>query len=148
MKVLVTVALVSTLAGCAVAPNSGSVYSAEQAQNEQTVRIATVDSVREVGIDKGDSGTGALAGAALGGLAGSSIGNGNGALAVGIIGAVAGGMLGQSVEANNKNRPGFEITVRLENGELRAITQDADELFRAGERVRLLSDGSKTRVTH
>jgi outer membrane lipoprotein SlyB len=26
--------------------------------------------------------------------------------------------------------------------------QDADEPFRAGERVRLLSDGRKTRVSH
>jgi outer membrane lipoprotein SlyB len=38
--------------------------------------------------------------------------------------------------------------VRLDNGELRAITQDADEPFRIGERVRLLSNGRTTRVTH
>jgi hypothetical protein len=35
-------------------------------------------------------------------------------------------------------RRGLEITVRLENGEMRAITQDADEVFRPGDRVRLL----------
>lgn len=152
MKVLMTVALVSTLAtglsACVVAPNSGSVYNTRQAQNEQTVRIATVESVREVRIDKGNSGTGTLAGAALGGLAGSSFGGGNGAMAGGIIGAVAGGLAGQNVEANMMQRNGFEITVRLDNGDLRAITQDADEMFRPGERVRLLSDGRKTRVTH
>ncbi|WP_317205408.1 glycine zipper 2TM domain-containing protein [Janthinobacterium sp.] len=152
MKALMTVALVSTLAaglsGCVVAPNSGSVYNARQAQNEQTVRVATVDSVREVSIDKGAGGTGTLAGAALGGLAGSAVGGGNGAIAAGILGAVAGGLAGQNIEANMQYRRGFEITVRLENGELRAITQDADEVFRPGERVRLLSDGRKTRVSH
>jgi outer membrane lipoprotein SlyB len=36
----------------------------------------------------------------------------------------------------------------MENGELRAITQEADEAFRPGERVRLLSAGRVTRVTH
>lgn len=149
MKALITIALAATLAGCAVTPNSGSVYHARQTQNEQTVRMATVESVREVTIDKGgDSGTGVMAGAALGGLAGSGAGGGNGAVATAIIGAVAGGLVGQNIEANMSNRKGFEITVRLENGELRAIVQDADELFRAGERVRLLSDGRKTRVTH
>jgi outer membrane lipoprotein SlyB len=55
---------------------------------------------------------------------------------------------GQPAEAHLNNRPGLEITVRLDNGELRAITQDADEPFRIGERVRLLSNGRTTRVTH
>lgn len=148
INVVLVASLAATLSACVVAPNSGSVYSARQAQNEQSVRMASVESVREVTIDKGSSGTGTLAGAALGGLAGSAVGGGNGAVAAGILGAVAGGLVGQNVEANAKNRKGFEITVRLENGELRAITQDADEMFRAGERVRLLSDGRKTRVTH
>lgn len=148
MKALITIAVVATLAGCAMTPNSGSVYHARQTQNEQTVRMATVESVRDVMIDKDDSGTGVMAGAALGGLAGSGAGGGNGSVATAIIGAVAGGLVGQNIEANMNKRKGFEITVRLENGELRAIVQDADELFRAGERVRLLSDGRKTRVTH
>lgn len=148
MKALIAITLVATLAGCANPPNSNSVYNARQAQTEQSVRLATVESVRTVTIDKGETGTGVLAGAALGGLAGSAAGGGRGSIATGIIGAVAGGMIGKSVEANAANKPGFEITVRLENGELRSIVQDADEAFRPGERVRLLSDGRKTRVTH
>ena len=69
-------------------------------------------------------------------------------MAASILGAVAGGMAGKSIEANASNKAGLEITVRLDNGDMRAIVQDADELFRPGERVRLLSDGRKTRVTH
>ena len=140
-------ATVATLAGCAVQPNSANVYKARQAQNEQSVRMGTVESVRQVTIDKGESGTGVLAGAALGGVAGSAVGGGKGAIAASILGAVAGGIAGQSIEANSANKPGFEITVRLDNGDLRAIVQDADEQFRPGERVRLLSDGRTTRVT-
>ncbi len=46
-------------------------------------------------------------------------------------------------------RDGVELTVRLDNGDLRAITQEqTGELFRAGDRVRLLSSGGTTRVTH
>ncbi|MES2742664.1 MAG: glycine zipper 2TM domain-containing protein [Pseudomonadota bacterium] len=148
MKAFIGVILLSTLAGCAVPSNSNGVYSARQAQNEQSIRMATVASVREVIIEKGDSGTGTLAGAGLGGVAGAAVGGGNGSIATGIIGAVAGGLLGQNVEANMKRKKGYEITVKLENNELRAITQDADEVFRPGERVRLLSDGRTTRVTH
>lgn len=148
-KLLVIVALSSLAAGCAVTPNSASVYNTRQAQGEQTVRMGVVESIRNVTIDKGSSGVGTVAGGALGGIAaGSAIGGGNGALAAGIVGALAGGLVGNHVEANMANRPGLEITVRLDNGELRAITQDADEAFRIGERVRLLSNGRTTRVTH
>ena len=141
-------AFAGILAGCATPPESGSVYSAYQTQNEQTVRLGTVESVRNVTIANPDSGTGTVAGAALGGLGGSQIGSGNGSAAVGILGAVAGGIIGNRLENKANNRPGFEITVRLENGELRSVTQLADEMFRPGERVRLLSNGYTTRVTH
>ncbi len=150
MKRVVLILCCTVLTGCAVQPNSGSVYSSHQAGREQTVRTGVVESVREVTIDKGQSGVGTLAGGALGGIAaGSNIGRGNGAIAAGILGAVAGGVAGKHVESNLTQRRGLEITVRLDNGGgLRAVTQDADELFRPGERVRLLSSGGSTRVTH
>lgn len=148
-KLLLVIAMGAAMTGCAVTPNSASVYNSRQAQGEQTVRMGVVESIRNVTIDKGASGVGTLGGAALGGIAaGSNIGGGNGALAAGIIGALAGGVIGNQVDSRLANRPGLEITVRLDNGELRAITQDADEPFRIGERVRLLSDGRTTRVTH
>ncbi len=150
MKKIILIAAVSAVvAGCAVTPNSANVYNARQAQGEQTVRMGVVESIRNVTIDKGASGVGTLAGGALGGIAaGSTIGRGNGALAAGIVGALAGGVAGNQIESRMANRPGLEITVRLDNGELRAITQDADEPFRVGDRVRLLSSGGTTRVTH
>ncbi|HVL08961.1 MAG TPA: hypothetical protein VM512_07375, partial [Burkholderiaceae bacterium] len=81
----------AVLAGCATGSNSGSVYSRGQAQREQVVRMATVETVREVTLDGGQSGVGVLAGGALGGIAaGRNIGSGTGSLVAGIIGAVAG----------------------------------------------------------
>ena len=150
MKRLLTVAvLAAILAGCANSAPSGRAYSVYQTQSEQIVRMATVETVRNVAIVNPETGVGTLSGAALGGLGGSQIGEGNGAVAVGILGAVAGGVIGNRVEHQANTRPGLEITVRLDSGELRAITQLADEPFRPGDRVLLLTDGyHRTRVTH
>ena len=148
MKAPTLFLLAAALAGCASPSPSDNVYRSYQTQNEQVVRTGTVESVRNVVIANPDSGVGTMGGAALGGLAGSTVGQGRGSAAASIVGAIAGGVLGQRTEANVNNRPGFEITVRLDSGELRAITQAADELFRPGERVRLLSNGYMTRVTH
>lgn len=145
---LIALLTAGLLAGCATPPPSGSVYRYGQTQNEQVVRMGTVESVRNVTIVNPESGVGTMGGAALGGIAGSQIGHGSGSAAAGVAGAIAGGLLGNRVEANANQRPGLEITVRLDSGELRAITQAADEMFRPGERVRLLSDGYQTRVTH
>lgn len=136
------------LSGCAVQPNSANVYQSRQTMGEQSVRMGVVESVRNVLIDKGQSGVGTLGGAALGGLAGSTIGHGNGSIAGAIVGAIGGGLIGQGVEQNMSNKPGLEITVKLDNGNLTAITQDADEQFNVGDRVRLVSGGRTTRVTH
>ena len=45
-------------------------------------------------------------------------------------------------------KQGLEITVRYDNGTLGAITQEADESFNVGDRVRVLSGGGVTRVAH
>lgn len=137
-----------TISGCAVQPDSANVYQSRQTMGEQSVRMGVIESLRNVVIDSGRSGVGTLGGAALGGLAGSTVGQGNGSIAAAIGGAIAGGLIGQHVEQNMNNRPGLEITVRLDNGALTAITQSADEQFNVGDRVRLLSDGRSTRVTH
>ena len=136
------------LNGCYTPSSSGRVYSAGEARNEQTVRMGVVESVRQVTIEgtKGEVGT--IAGGAIGGIGGSTVGGGRGSAVGTILGAVAGGVAGSAIERNITEKKGLEITVRLENGDLRAITQDADEEFRPGERVRLVSSRGVTRVTH
>ena len=81
-------------------------------------------------------------------VAGSNVGQGKGAVIGAVIGAVAGGIAGQAIENNASKQDGLEITVRLDNGELRAIVQAVDgQQFQPGERVRLLSGAGGTRVT-
>ena len=107
-----------------------------------------VDSVRTVQIEGTKTPIGTLAGGAVGGIAGSGIGGGSGRAVGAILGAVAGGLAGSAAEEGITRKDGYEITVRLNNGDLRAVVQEADEQFRPGDRVRLVSQGGVTRVTH
>src|SRR5260364_63597 len=122
------------LQGC-MPSTSADVYTAQQAQREQSVRMGTVESIRPVKIQANGgkpSGVGTVGGALAGGVAGSTIGGGRGSTL-----AALGG------------RNGVEITVRLDDGTLRAVTQEVTkEVFRVGERVRLLTANGVTRVTH
>lgn len=140
-------ALVIVVSGCAPSM-SGSAYTREQARREQNVRLGVVESVRQVQIEGTRSGIGPAAGAVVGGIAGSTVGQGRGSAVGAVLGGVAGGVAGQAAEEVGTRKTGLEITVKLDGGKLVAITQEADEAFRPGERVRIISDGTTSRVTH
>lgn len=141
-------ATLSVLAGCASSP-SGAVYERNQVQRELTVRTGVVEGVRKVLIAGERTPVGAGAGAVVGGIAGSSVGQGRGSDIGAVLGAVAGGIAGSAIEKSATKTDGLEITVKLDNGGgLVAITQEADEEFRPGDRVRLISGGGTTRVSH
>ena len=150
LKTTGAVALIalSALAGCATQSSSGQVYREGETRRAQIVEQGTVESVRQVTIQGDTNGVGTAAGGIIGGLAGSNVGGGSGRAVGAIVGAVAGGVAGQAVERNASQRAGLEITVRMDNGTLRSYVQDADEQFRPGERVRIISGGGTSRVTH
>jgi len=147
---LVTSALASA---CASFDPQGTVYEADQLQRPESVATAVVERVREVQID-GSSPTsslvGELGGGLLGAVAGSAIGGGRGSWLGGAAGGLAGGLAGHEIEEHVERRPGLEITVRLRDGRLQAITQPASEgHFYPGQHVRLLASGNGTvHVTH
>jgi outer membrane lipoprotein SlyB len=134
------------ITGCA--SQSASVYSRDQTLREATVRFGVVDSVRAVTIDGTKSPIGAGAGAAIGGIAGSSAGQGRGSDVGAILGSVAGGIAGAAIENSATKQNGVELTIKLDSGTYVAITQAADDEFKPGERVRILSGSGATRVTH
>lgn len=141
-------ALVLAAGGCA-SSRSGQVYSRDQALRAQQVRMGTVEAINHVQIEGTKSGTGTLSGAALGGVMGASIGRGYGSAIAAVAGAIAGGLAGSAAEEALTKRPGLEITVKLDGGKTIAVVQEADESFKVGDRVRVLtsSDGT-TRVRH
>jgi outer membrane lipoprotein SlyB len=135
-------------ASCA-SSKSGSVYTRDQARQSQTVQLGVVASVRTVLIEGTKTPAGTVAGGALGGVAGSAVGGGTGRSVMTVVGAIAGAAAGSAVEEGLTRKQGLEITVRLENGTVLAVVQEADEAFAVGDSVRVLkaSDGT-TRVTH
>lgn len=110
--------------------------------------MGLVESVREIMLEGTKSPVGTVAGAAVGGIAGSTLGHGKGSAVTAVIGAVAGGLAGAAIEEGVTRRRALEITVKLDNGQFLAIVQEGDAAeFRPGDRVRLLSTGGETRVT-
>ncbi|MGH8727500.1 MAG: glycine zipper 2TM domain-containing protein [Burkholderiales bacterium] len=152
MKVTATIVIVAALiaGGCAGGLGSKD-YSRGQARGEQSVRMGYVDSVREVNLEGTKTPVGAGAGAAVGGIAGSSIGgDGKSGVVGAIIGAVAGGLGGAAAEEGLTRTKGVEVTVKLDSGNFVAITQavEENEVFNPGDRVRIVSGGGVSRVTH
>ncbi|AYH45307.1 glycine zipper 2TM domain-containing protein [Azoarcus sp. DN11] len=134
------------LGGCATGLG-GETYSRGEARRAMTVQYGTVESVRPVKLEGTKTPVGPLAGAAVGGIAGSSVGQGRGSAIATVIGAVAGGLAGAAVEEGATRSQGVEVTVRLDNDKLMAIVQDdKGEGFRPGESVRVLRDGGTMRV--
>lgn len=139
------------LAGCASSPQEIEVEPARRerapaAQPEKTEYGGVVESVREVEVEGERSAAAPMAGAVIGGAAGSSVGRGRGAAAGGVVGTVVGAVVGESV-AQGAPRQALEITVRLDEGRVIAVTQPAGkESFKPGDRVRVVSDGRIARV--
>lgn len=136
------------LSGC-TSNLSGSTYSRADARAVQTIRLGTVESLRPVQIEGSRTPIGAIAGAAVGGIAGSGIGGGRGSSIATVLGGVAGGMAGAAVEEGITRSQGVEITVREDDGNLRAYVQEVDQSqpFRIGDRVRIASVNGTSRVT-
>jgi len=65
-----------------------------------------------------------------------------------LAGAILGGMAGSAIEKDVTKANGVEVTVRLDSGRIVAIIQEGSGgEFRPGDRVRVTSDGYTTRVT-
>lgn len=148
MQAITLALLVSLLAACA-SSNSGSVYSRDEARRVQTVKTGVVESVRQVKLEGTKSPVGTVAGGAVGGIAGSSIGgDGKSGMVGAVLGAVVGGIAGAMAEEGITRKDALEITVKLDGGGLVAIVQEADEVFKAGEKVRIIESGGVSRVSH
>ena len=146
---LLAVSLLAALLAACASSNSGSVYSRDEARKVQTVKTGVIESVRQVKLEGTKSPVGTIAGGAVGGIAGNSMGGDGASGAIGaVIGAIVGGLAGAAAEEGITRKDGVELTVKLDGGGLIAIVQEADEVFTAGEKVRILESGGTSRVSH
>jgi outer membrane lipoprotein SlyB len=108
--------------------------------------MGVIESLRSVTVQRDSKGGGLIAGAVVGGVAGSGVGDGRGSTIASVLGAVGGAIAGQMIEERGNQRPGHEITLRLDSGERRVIVQELDNALQVGARVRIVGSGSAVRV--
>lgn len=143
---LLIIMLASTLlaSGCSPESRSGSVYSRDQARTSQSVNYGTILRVELVTIEGTSTGAGTLAGGAMGGALGSAVGSGSGRTIATVGGAILGGITGSAVEKGVTTAQGVELEVELDSGEIIAVVQENDAVYRVGDRVRILRDSRGT----
>jgi outer membrane lipoprotein SlyB len=141
---LVALTLV-TLGGCA-ATDSATGYSRSQMQQAQSVQLGTILSIQNVKTKGDNNGLLTLGGAAVGGIAGSNIGQGKGAAVGTILGALAGGFGANAAQEGLGSKTALEITVKLDSGRMISIVQDPDVPLAVNQRVRVLSGRGTDRV--
>lgn len=146
---ITSLAALLVLGGCQ-SRLTGDTYSRDEARAVQTVRMGTIESLRPVQIEGTKTPIGAGAGAGVGGIGGSTLGGGRGSTVLSVVGAVAGGLLGAAAEEGLTRTQGVEITVREDDGTLRAYVQEVEpsQVFRVGERVRIMTVNGTSRVSH
>lgn len=97
----------------------------------------TVQSVNVVTEAGKASGAGAVTGAVLGGVAGHQMGGGKGKDAMTVIGAIGGALAGNATEKAIKKTQFYEVTVRMEDGNVQTYTYQTVPPFSSGDAVRV-----------
>ena len=121
---LILIPLLLLLSACASQVGGGD-YAPTETRGVEKVWLGTVLNVQAVSITAGSNSgtTGAVAGGIGGGIVGSSFGSGKGNLLATLAGALTGGLLGHSIASHTGQQAGDQLTVRLQNHQVVAITQ-------------------------
>jgi len=93
----------------------------------------TVEAVNAVKVKGEGSGVGAVAGGVVGGALANQFGHGNGKAALTVLGAVGGALGGNEVEKHVRAVTVYDVTVRMQDGNLRTVRQQSAPAI--GERV-------------
>jgi len=96
-------------------------YAPSQAQCYDCGRVERIDTVYNA---RQNTHTGAILGGIVGGVLGNQVGKGDGKKAATVAGVVGGAVAGNAIE-NKVNQQTFDITVRLDNGNVVVINQNS-----------------------
>jgi outer membrane lipoprotein SlyB len=103
------------------------------------LQCGVVQSVHEVDTKGSGSGVGAVGGAVVGGVAGHQVGEGDNRNIGTVVGAVGGALIGNEVEKQYKSVKSFDITVRLDDGSTRVVSEANQTSWRVGDKVKLVN---------
>ena len=127
--------------GNSTKPAYSGVVAGSSSSPARCADCGVVESTRAVTSKGEGSGIGAVGGAVVGGLLGNQIGAGRGRTVATAVGAVGGAVAGNEVEKRVKTTTGYEVTVRMNDGSNRVISQANAPAWRAGDHVRIV-DGA------
>ena len=150
MKTIIAIAtLPLLLISCAQQSLTGDTYSRNEAGQAQSVQQGRITSIRYVKIEGGTT-AGTILGGVAGGVLGNQIGGGRGNTLATVGGAGLGAVAGSHAQQSMGSRQGLEIQVRIDGGGSLSVTQEANprESFSVGDRVRVLGNGSRARISH
>jgi outer membrane lipoprotein SlyB len=97
-----------------------------------------IESIRAVEVKGESSGLGAVTGGIVGGVVGNQFGHGGTKTLLTVGGAAGGAFAGDAVEKHVKKHTAWQVTVRLDDGSARTLSQAAQPPFAIGDRVRIL----------
>jgi len=99
-----------------------------------------IESIREVKQQGEGSGVGAVAGGVAGAVLGNQVGGGRGRDLATVVGAVGGAVAGHQVERRVRTNSAYQVTVRMDDGNIRTFTEASPPAWRTGQRVRINGD--------
>ena len=105
--------------------------------SEPCPTCGVIDAIQPVEVKGKTSGLGAVAGGVAGGLLGNQFGKGTTRTVLTVGGAAGGAFAGNAIEGQVKKHTSWHITVRLEDGSVRTLSQDTQPPFAVGDRVRI-----------
>ena len=150
MKTIIAIATLPLLfVSCAQQSLTGDTYSRDEAGQAQSVQQGRITSIRYVKIEGGTT-AGTILGSVAGGVLGNQIGGGAGKALATVGGAGLGAVAGSHAQQSMGSRQGIEIQVRIDGGGSLSVTQEVNprESFSVGDRVRVLGNGSRARISH
>lgn len=115
-------------------------YQAESsapANKTNCANCGVVISVREIDEEGKGSGLGVVAGGVTGGIVGNQVGQGTGRDLATIAGIVGGAIAGNMIEKKIKKTRVYDVTVKMENGEERALRYKTVPGVAAGDKVKV-----------
>lgn len=104
-------------------------------------QCGVIESVHVVETKGEASGLGAVGGGVAGAVVGSQFGGGKGRTALGLLGAAGGAYAGHEIEKNIRKTTSWRVTVRMDDGTTRSLTQATQPAFGVGEKVKIINGG-------
>ena len=122
--------------------------AAAQAGALQRIQYGEIVSAERIQMERARTGKGAAVGSTVGTVAGAVLADRRDRWVGGLVGGLIGGAIGHAADQKQRDRPGWELIIRLDGGEEAAIQLPREAgSFLEGDRVRLMSGPSGTRVT-